>query len=171
MSKTENTTLETGQFFGEWLVNKGVVTTEGLERALQDQQLNGGRLGEVIMRLRLADENQVTQALADYLNFDRQQITNTAKIDLNLARMIPENLARRFCAVITGEDENGKITLALADPLNIVAVDTIKHKLKRPVKLVISSTREIKQAIEAVYHGSDMEEQRLRDLVQIELDS
>ncbi|MHC5076713.1 MAG: GspE/PulE family protein, partial [Planctomycetota bacterium] len=44
-------------------------------------------------------------------------------------------------------------------------------KLKSQVKVVISSPKQIQRAIEVVYHGSDVEEQRLRDLVEFEVDS
>jgi len=57
----------------------------------------------------------------------------------------------------------------MADPLNVIAIDTITLKIKRQIKVVISSPKEIRQAIEVIYHGSDVEEQQLRDLVQLEV--
>ena len=170
MNRMQNTTTETGLFFGEWLVSKEVITSLELERALGEQQANGGRLGEVLLRLRITDETAITDALAQYLNIERLEITDISKLDISLARLVPESIAKRFCMVVTGEAD-GHVVVAIADPLNIVAVDTIKHKIKRPIKLVISSGREIKNAIEAIYHGSDVEEQRLRDLVQLEGDN
>ncbi|OHB58274.1 MAG: hypothetical protein A2Y07_04040 [Planctomycetes bacterium GWF2_50_10] len=167
MNRVANTTVDSSQFFGEWLVSKGVIKASDLEKALQEQQLTGGRLGEVLLRLEITDENDITESLSQYLNIERFEITNISKLDISLARLVPETLARRFCMIITGESDD-KIVVAIADPLNIVAIDTIKHKIKRPLKLVISSSQEIKRAIEAVYHGSDVEEQRLRDLVQLE---
>ena len=59
----------------------------------------------------------------------------------------------------------------MADPLNLVAIDTITLKIKRQIKVVISPPEEIFHAIEAIYHGSDVEEQRLRDLVETEIDA
>ncbi|MHC4568411.1 MAG: GspE/PulE family protein, partial [Planctomycetota bacterium] len=51
------------------------------------------------------------------------------------------------------------------------AVDTVTLKLKRSIKLAISSPREIQQAIDRIYHGSDVEEEQLRNLVEIEVGS
>ena len=62
-----------------------------------------------------------------------------------------------------------KVIVAMADPLNVVAIDTITLKIKRQIKVVISSPQEIRRAIEVIYHGSDVEEQQLRDLVEIEV--
>jgi type IV pilus assembly protein PilB len=54
----------------------------------------------------------------------------------------------------------------MADPLNVVALDTVALKMKRQIKPVISSPREIQRAIEMIYHGSDVEEEQLRNLVE-----
>jgi len=57
----------------------------------------------------------------------------------------------------------------MADPLNVIAIDTIALRIKRQIKVVLSSPYEIRKAIEVIYHGSDLEEQRLRDLVELEV--
>jgi type II secretion system protein E len=62
-----------------------------------------------------------------------------------------------------------KIIVAMSDPLNVIAIDTVTLKLKRQIKPVISSPKEIHRAIELIYHGSDVEEQQLRSLVEIEI--
>ena len=154
--------------FGELLVCKGLLTRRQLSEALSEQHRQGGRLGEVLLRLKMLSEEDVTCALAEYLSMEYITFDDTAKIDMKAARLLPENIARRFCLVAFGETD-GKITVAMADPLNVIAVDTITLKIKRQIKVVISSPREIKQAIEAIYHGSDAEEQRLRDLVELEV--
>ena len=87
---------------------------------------------------------------------------------MNVARTLSESIARRFCLVAIGEMDDSVI-IAMADPLNVIAIDTITLKIKRKIKVVISSSEEIRKAIEVVYHGSDMEEQRLRDLVELEV--
>jgi len=61
------------------------------------------------------------------------------------------------------------IIVAMADPLNVIAIDTISLRMKRQIKAVISSPQEIRHAIEMIYHGSDIEEQQLRDIVEIEV--
>jgi type IV pilus assembly protein PilB len=69
------------------------------------------------------------------------------------------------------EDNNNNIVVVMADPLNVVAIDTVTLKLKRQIKPAISSAREIHRAIELIYHGSDVEEQQLRNLVEIEVEN
>jgi type IV pilus assembly protein PilB len=155
--------------FGEFLVSKNLLTRSELLEALNKQREQGGRLGEVLLQLKLLSDKDVIYALAEYLAIEYIRLDDINKVDANLARALPESIAKRFCLVVVGQRDN-KIVVAMADPLNVIAIDTITLKMERPIKPVISSAQEIRQAIELIYHGSDIEEQRLRDLVQFETD-
>lgn len=160
--------LKTTHLFGEFLVSKGVLSRMQLSKALDEQRRYGGRLGEALLRLGMMIEEQVTQALAEHLSMDYFHFDDISKIDINVARMLDETISKRFCLVCVGEVDN-KIIVAMADPLNVIAIDTITLKIKRPIKVVIGSAQEIRRTIEVIYHGSDMEEQRLRELVEGEV--
>ncbi len=158
-------------FFGELLVSKGLLTREELLGVLNTQREQGGRLGEVLLKLKMLNEDDVTSALAEhfrmkYIHFD--DVNRADFIDMDIARLLPESIAQRFCLVAIGEVDN-KVVVAMADPLNVIAIDTVTLKLKRQIKPAISSPREIQRAIELIYHGSDVEEQQLRSLVEIEI--
>ena len=153
--------------FGEFLVSKGLLTRRALVKALNDQRERGGRLGEALLRLRMLSDEDVTRALAEHLSMEYVRFDDVSKIDMNIARMLPESVTKRFCLVAIGEKDK-KIIVAMADPLNVIAIDTITLKMKRQIKAVISSPQEIRHAIEVIYHGSDVEEQRLRDIVELE---
>ncbi|MGB7582974.1 MAG: ATPase, T2SS/T4P/T4SS family [Sedimentisphaerales bacterium] len=160
---------KTTHLFGEFLVSKGVFTRLQLSKVLDEQRRFGGRLGEAIVRLNMMTEEQVTQALAEHLSMEYFHFDDMSKINMNIARMFDEAVSKRFCLVGIGEVD-GRIVVAMADPLNVIAIDTITLKIKRPIKVVIGSAPEIRKAIEIIYHGSDVEEQRLRELVQTEGD-
>ena len=159
---------KTTHLFGEYLVSKGTLTRLQLSKALDEQRKFGGRLGEALIRLSLMTEEQVTQMLSDHLSMEYVRFDDISKINLNIARMFDESISKRFCLVGIGEAD-GRIVVAMADPLNVIAIDTITLKIKRPIKVVIGSAQEIRRAIEIIYHGSDVEEQRLRELVQCEV--
>jgi type IV pilus assembly protein PilB len=154
--------------FGEFLVSKGLLSHRELIEALNEQRDKGGRLGEVLLRLKMLKDNDVTEALAQHLSMEYIRFDDVARIDVNIARTLPESIAKRFCLVAIGEIDQ-KVIVAMADPLNVIAIDTITFKLKRKIKVVLSSGEEIRRAIEIVYHGSDLEEQRLRDIVELEV--
>jgi type IV pilus assembly protein PilB len=158
--------------FGELLVSKGLLTRKELEKVLDEQSKHGGRLGEILLRLEKLNHEDVTLALAEHLSMEYVRLddsSKTNKIDLDIARLLPESIAKRFCLVAVSEDDD-KVVVAMADPLNVVALDTVTLKMKRQIKPVISSPREINRAIELIYHGSDVEEQQLRNLVECEGD-
>jgi len=156
--------------FGEFLASKGLLTTQKLGEALKEQRAHGGRLGEVLLRLKMLNEEDIAFSLAEYLSLEYCSIDNVSGIDMNIARLLPESVATRFCLVAIGEVDN-KVIVAMADPLDVVAIDTITLKIKRQIKVVLASPREIRQAIEVIYHGSDIEEQHLRDLVELEVET
>jgi type IV pilus assembly protein PilB len=166
--KEKTPVIESKASFGKWLVSKGFLSHDELVTALNEQREHGGRLGEVLLRTKIADSATVTRFLAEYLSLKYVQLKEVSKIDMVVARTLPEALAKRFCLVAIGA-EGDKIIVAMADPLDVIAIDTIAPKLKREIKVVISSGDEITHAIEAIYHGSDVEEQQLRDLVKTEI--
>jgi type IV pilus assembly protein PilB len=158
-------------FFGELLVAKGLLSREELHEVLEQQREQGGRLGEVLLRLKMLSDEDVTAALSEhfemeYIRFDNKSVIDT--IDVEIARQLPESIATRF-ALVAVREEGGKIVVAMADPLNVIAIDTVTLKLKRQIKPALSSPREIHKAIELIYHGSDVEEQQLRSLVEVEI--
>jgi len=150
--------------FGELLLSKGLLNRRELTEALNEQRSSGGRIGEIIVKLRMVSDEDVRVALAEHLSTEHVHLDGR-DIDMNIARLVPEVLAKRFNLVAIDE-KDGKVLVAMADPLDIVATDTITMKTGREIQPVLSSLREIRQTIEKVYHGSDIDEQRLRDIVE-----
>ncbi len=150
--------------FGQWLIDKGLLTPEKLTHALNTQQKLGKPLGEVLVSLNTLGAEAVTKALSEYLGITYAPLDDLSAIDIKLARRLPEGVAKRFHLVVL-EEADGKIVVAMHDPLNVIAIDTISMKLNSPIRAVIASEPMIQRTIEAVYHGSDIHEQQLRDLV------
>jgi len=162
--------LKDNRLFGDWLIHQGCINREQLDAAMANQKENGGRIGQSLVRLNALPDAELTRQLAEYLNFEYISLTDFSVLDKDVARQIPENIAKRFGVLATAETDD-HIIVAMWDPLNVIAVDTVSVKLKRPNKTVLASEREIQKAIEYVYHGTDVEEQQLRDLVELEISS
>jgi len=158
---------DTSRQLGDLLVRKGLITPDHLAQALQEQREKGGRLGEVLVRLHLLDDAALGTILAEHLSLEYTTLDDKVKIDAKIARALPESIAKRFCLVALRE-ENGKLVTVMADPLDVVAIDTVMLKMQRPIKPMIGSAGDIRRTIEMVYHGSDTEERQLRDLVAVE---
>ena len=155
------------KLFGQSLMNRGIITAEDLTAALETQRLEGGRLGEVLVNLNKLSEEDMLAALADHLGMAYLSLRNLAQLDRELARSLPEAIARRFCMLPIALEDNG-IRIVMADPLDIVAIDTAMLRLKSRLHPCLGQRSDILDTIEAVFHGSDMEERRLRDLIETE---
>lgn len=154
--------------FGDWLLQQDLIRPADLQEALHEQKKNGKRLGQVLVGMGKLSDLQAAKALGDYLNVEFVSLEDLSTIDMDIARSIPENLAKRFYVVAMREGAEG-VELAMADPLNVIAIDTVTFKMKKQVKPCIATERQILQAIEQVYHGSDLDQQRMRDLVELEI--
>lgn len=112
----------------------------------------------------LFEPEKMMQNLADYISsVERVHLNITDNIDMRIAKMLPEYIAKRFCLVAVREVED-RVVVAMANPLDLIACDTVKIKLNREITVAVSSKEEILNAIEAIYHDPDMEEQQLHGL-------
>ena len=146
-----------------------MIDDDQLAAALAEQKKTGQRLGRTLVQLKHLSEEQLTEALSAFLAVESVSLEDLAAIDKEMARRVPENIAKRFGLVVVGQREE-KTLVAMSDPLNVVAVDTVSVKLKCPICVAIAAEGAIKRAIEYLYHGTDLEVQKLRDLVQVEND-
>ncbi|HOQ04670.1 MAG TPA: ATPase, T2SS/T4P/T4SS family [Anaerohalosphaeraceae bacterium] len=157
----------TGQF-GEWLLEQGLLSAETLQKALETQKAADKRLGQILVEMGALTDVQVAQALGKFLNVEFIPLDDLSVVQMDVARSIPETLAKRFCVAVVREGAQG-IELAMADPLNVIAIDTVSFKLKKPIKPLIASEKQILHLIDQIYHGSDLDQQQMRDLVELEI--
>ena len=156
--------------FGQWLIEKEKISVKQLEKALDKQQGTNLRLGAMLSEMGVLSVAEVTQLLSEYFKVDYFTSESFATIDLDVARKLPEPVSRRFSALVAQEEGNF-MTVVMVDPLNVLAIDTIQSKLKCEVRVAIAAEDDINRGIESVYHGSDLAERQLRDIVELEVDS
>lgn len=135
--------------FGEFLVDCGVLTPEQLKKAIQEQRQGGERLEQTLARKGYVKEEIVYQCLADYFNLPYVDL-DTYLIDDKIVKTIPEELARRH-TLIPLFKIGTTLTVAMENPLNIVAVDEVRNRIKTDVEIAISTEKKIKKAIEQYY--------------------
>ncbi len=130
---------------GEILVSAGVLAQEDLDRALAVQKETGGRLGETLVSLGLITEDVMLSALEEQLGMPRVELARYI-ISPGVARLIPEAFARSR-KVLPIERVANRLTLAMADPLDVFAVDDVRIATGLEVQPVIASETEIDAAI------------------------
>ena len=115
------------ELFGEQLVAAGCVTPDQLRIALHEQKHRGGLLGAVLLRLGSIDETVLCRSLAARIGWPQiaaEQLTP----DLQLLRAIPHQAAQRW-QMLPLRLLNGVMSLACADPYDIVAQDQLRAHL------------------------------------------
>ncbi|HEU5298980.1 MAG TPA: ATPase, T2SS/T4P/T4SS family [bacterium] len=134
---------------GDILVEGGVVTPEQLHEALARQRRTRERLGRVLVEMGAATELQIAQALADQLGL---RFINLAgqRLDPAAIRLVPEVLARKRRIVPVSFDGDS-LLVALADPLDVFAIDDVAIAARRPVKGAVALESDIAAAIERAY--------------------
>jgi len=135
---------------GEVLLERGVITHKKLEEALAYQKEHGGLLGQVLIRLGYTTEQEIALALTAQYGFPYLPLDNY-EIDGGLTTLIPVDLARRYCLIPIDRIGNA-LTLVMADPSNMKAIEEIELLTKCVVQTFVSTPTEIEKAIGRHYN-------------------
>lgn len=136
---------------GELLVRRNVITSDQLRKALEEQKTRGGRLGSSLVRLGFIKEDELLSFLsAQY----RVPSIKLAKYEItpNVIKLIPSSIAKKYF-IVPVHRVGPKLTLAMADPSNIMVIDEIKFMTGFNVEPVVASEAEIIDAIKKYYGG------------------
>ena len=134
---------------GDALVDKGLITQEQLQEALTKGKLSGKRVGSILVEMSLVTEQEIVRVLAEQLNVPQIDLSHYL-IEPSTVRLIPENVARRHQLIPINKVGN-KLTVAMVDPLNIVAIDDVALMTGMIVKPVIVTGKDLKTALDEAY--------------------
>jgi general secretion pathway protein E len=156
---------------GEIMVAQGSIGREKIGEALAAQTERGGRLGEVLIYLKACSEEQVLTALAAQLELPYQLRLGAEEISQELIGKVPINFAKQT-RLMPLRMENGGVVVAMADPLDTGAVDSLRLLLGAAVSPLLVPTQSILDCINSVYDRAANEaEQLVGDLEAGDLDT
>lgn len=107
----------------EILLSNNLVSEDKLKTALKIQKEKGGRLSDILVELKLLTEKDILSVLGESLGFSCIDLREL-EIDPQTINIIPANIARHYQIIPLSKKEN-ILTIAIADPLNILAIDDI----------------------------------------------
>jgi general secretion pathway protein E len=128
-------------------------TPELLQQALEAQQKEGGRIGEVLVKLRAVTEDEVLVALGRQLGMAFVSDLKSADVDTELATKVPIAFAKQH-RVLPIKREGDDVTVATADPLDVGALDDLRTQLAAEVQPILVTSQKILEAINEVYGRS-----------------
>lgn len=131
---------------GEILYKAGLVKKEALIDAIKTGKSNNKRLGQVLLDLKLLDEETLAKALAKqfglkYVNLDQITIPSDA------VKIVPEDLIRRH-GILPLSVANGRLKLIIGDPMDLDMMDSVRLRLNTELECYLASPKKIRSYID-----------------------
>ena len=125
---------------GDLLVRMGALTADDLEWALQQQEADGRRLGEILLAHDKVTGEQMALALAQRLGVERADLKDP---DPAAIEMIDARNQRRYAAVPLRVAADGSLEVAMSDPQNVIAIDDLRILAGREIRPVLALPEEV----------------------------
>jgi len=143
----------TGKFLSDILYEKDLITEEQLDKILKIQKDTGNDLQKIIIDLDILKKDEMMIALADEIGVKYVNL-NDINMDPTIVVLIPEEMARRHQLIAVDKDEK-KLTIAMANPLDVFAHDELKIRLGYDIDSVLSYGEDIYKALDEVFGVTD----------------
>lgn len=134
---------------GELLLYNGKITKEQLDKALEKQRQSHKKIGEILVEEGYVTDKDIIEVLEFQLGFPHVDL-NTFVINPEVISLVPEHIARRY-DLIPVDKKGDLLIVAMADPLNIYAIDDLKLYTKYDIQPVISTRESIIKNIDKFY--------------------
>jgi type II secretory ATPase GspE/PulE/Tfp pilus assembly ATPase PilB-like protein len=152
---------------GEALIKEGLISLEELKVALEEQKKTSERLGDILLKMSFISPEEMAPFLAKHFHLAFIKLKEIYKeIEPEVVSSIPEELAYRFTLIPIVREDN-TLTVAMFDPLDVVALDTIRLKTGFKIKRVVACEKDIIEAIEYCYHQLPRLAEHIQDFVKL----
>ncbi|MDO9515288.1 MAG: ATPase, T2SS/T4P/T4SS family [Syntrophales bacterium] len=131
------------------LVGSGLLTEDKLQQALTGQKGTGLKIGQYLVREGMVREDQIIDQISEQLKIEKYNPTEYP-IDQSLADMIPFNMAQKY-QIVPLRKKMHLLTVAMADPMDINAIDSAEVLTNMEVMPLVCSEKEINQLITLTY--------------------
>lgn len=135
---------------GQILVDLGYLTEDQLWDVLEEQKQSPGEIiGQVAIRMGLVTDAQVTEALAEQWGMTVVNLAET-NIPPKVLELVPETMAEIY-KIMPISVKDGVLTVAMADPQNVGALDDLRNFLGYDVRGTVSNPQDVENAIQNNY--------------------
>ncbi len=134
---------------GESLVDDGVITSQQLQQAQEEEKRTGLRLRKTLVKMNFISEEDLVNFLSSRFNLPRIELANYL-IDTATVQLVPEELARKY-ELIPALKIGNRLTCAMVDPWNILALDEIRLKTNLLIEPAVATQAEISKALNEYY--------------------
>lgn len=135
---------------GQLLLEKGLITQQQLEEAVEIQKTKKQSLGDVLINLGFVSEEQLYHTLAEQQGIEILKYSDINNVDKNLFTLIPEEVAQKYLVFPISKDDVS-LTLAMKNPFNISVIDVIHAMISLKIKPVYMTEKDLKVVIDKYY--------------------
>jgi type IV pilus assembly protein PilB len=155
---------------GELLVRNKLIDQNQLGKALEEQKATGGRLGASLVKLGFLKEEDLAAFLSRQYGVPSINLSEF-EIDESVINLIPAEVVQKYQLIpVNRAGSTLIVAMAMADPSNIFAIDDIKFMTGYNVEIVVSAENSIKSAIDKYYDQSASFDDVMGDLDDIDLE-
>ncbi|PLX83439.1 MAG: type IV-A pilus assembly ATPase PilB [Desulfuromonas sp.] len=153
---------------GELLVRNKIIDENQLSKALAEQKTSGGRLGASLVKLGFVQEDDLAAFLSRQYGVPSINLAEF-EIDPAVTKLIPPEATQKY-QIIPVNRAGSTLIVAMSDPSNMLAIDDIKFMTGYNVEVVVAPEKSIKEAIDKYYDQSASFDEVMGDLDDIDLE-
>jgi type IV pilus assembly protein PilB len=142
---------------GELLVREKLISLQQLRQAQEEQRRSGNKLGYALAKLGFISDGEITNFLSSQYRVPAIDLASV-EVDPELARLVSREVCERH-TIVPVSRTGSSVTVAMADPTNLNAIDDIKFLTGYNVDVVVASETAILETIERVYVSTESYEQ------------
>jgi len=150
---------------GAILLSENLITQEQLEKAIEVQKKEGGRLGSTLIKLGFVDESKIAEFLSKQYNVPYVNLKNT-NIDNKVLNSIPRELCQKFL-VLPFDRDGQTLKVAIADPSNVYAIEELRFVTGYNIKPYVAVESTIREYLEML---SDGKESALAEIEELDME-
>jgi general secretion pathway protein E len=169
------------EYLAEVLVRRGVVSTEQMSAFLSTAIEKSQPVTEVLVQANAVAEERIAEALAEEFGLGLLAKIDVGNVHLGLVERVPITYAKQHKILVLSEDDQ-KVCCAIADPLDVTAIDDVRTIFGKPVELLVTTETAVLDAINRVWErkedagttlesNAELEEDHLVDLLDAEDDA
>ena len=134
---------------GQLLIEKKLITNDQLVEALKIQKERKERLGELLVNLGYISKDSLLEVLSIELHIPAVHLART-KVSPEVIRLVPRKMAEKYC-LLPVDVADDTLSVAMSDPLNMNALDDMRHATGKIIRPLLAIDRDVREAIEQYY--------------------
>ena len=126
----------------EFLVNEGLVTVENFDKIAGEALRMNHNAADILISRGIITKNYFNELLVSYFEVGKAALSSRT-IDVDLVRLVPEEIAREKRVVVFGKEEDGSYSVAMEDPSDLEASEFLIKFLDVPIKIYFATKEDL----------------------------